>query len=97
MPPNKRNMVIVQSNLEKCFSCLEAVNHQLSTFTFLAGNAITLADIAVGAILYRLTEQGLDVPLPEFVNTWYQTLKLRSGYQKWVMSDFSELKGRAEF
>ena len=90
-------MVIVQSKLETCFSCLEAVNHQLSTLTFLAGNSITLADIAVGAILYRLTEQGLEVPLPEHVNNWYQTLKQRRGYQKWVMSDFSELKGREEF
>ncbi len=97
MPANKRNMAVVQSKLEKCCSCLEIVNNQLSTFTFLAGDAITLADISVGAILYRLTEQGLDISLPENVNSWYQKLKLRSGYQKWVMSDFSELKGREEF
>lgn len=97
MPPNKRNMVIVQSNLKKCVSCLEAVDHPLSTHSFLAGNSITLADITVGAILYRLTEQGLEVPLPGFVDHWYQTLKLRRGYRKWVMSDFSELKGREDF
>ena len=97
MPPNKRNMVMVQSNLEECRSCLEAVNRQLSTNTFLAGNSISLADITVGAIIYRLTEQGLAVPLPECVDNWYQALKQRSGYQRWVMSDFSELKGREDF
>lgn len=97
VPPHKRNMVIVQSKLNTCFNCLEAVDQQLSNHTFLAGNSLTLADISVGAILYRLTEQGLEVPLPKRVNNWYQTLKLRSGYQKWVMSDFSELKGREDF
>jgi glutathione S-transferase len=97
MVPKKRDMSTVKRSLEKCSSCLEVVNHQLSTRPFLAGDSLTLADITVGAILYRLTEQGLDVPLPEITNNWYQGLKLRRGYQQWVMSDFSELKGREDF
>ncbi len=96
-PQNKRDMVTVQHDLEKCFNCLDVVNKQLSTSKYLAGNSMTLADISVGAILYRLTEQGLDITLPEFVNSWYNILRQRSGYKKWVMSDFIELRGREDF
>lgn len=97
MPPNKREMGVVQNQLEKCVNCLEALNHQLSTSRYLAGDRLTLADIPAGAILYRLTEQGLNVPLPDFVQNWFQGLKQRDGYQKWVMSDFTELKAREAF
>ncbi len=97
MPTNKRNMDAIQHDLEKCFNCLDVVNQQLSASNYLAGNSMTLADISVGTILYRLTEQGLDVTLPEFVTRWYQSLRNRSGYKKWVMSDFSELREREDF
>ncbi len=97
MPPHKRDMTNIQNELEKCHECLSLVNRQLVGSTYLAGNCITLADITVGSILYRLTEQGLDIPLSESIDNWYQTLKQRNGYQRWIMSDFTELKGREEF
>jgi glutathione S-transferase len=97
MPPQKRDMDTVKNNLKKCFDCLDVLDRQLSKFKYLAGDNITLADIPTGAVLYRLTGQGLEVPLPPFVASWYEHLKQRRGYQKWVMSDFTELKAREEF
>ncbi len=97
MPLHKRNMTAIRSELATCRECLALVNRQLVDSTFLTGSCPTLADITVGSILYRLTEQGLDVSLSEPTDKWYQRLKQRSGYQRWIMSDFSELKGREEF
>lgn len=39
----------------------------------------------------------LDVPLPRHVADWYEGLKSQAGYQKWIMSDFTELKGQEDF
>ena len=64
---------------------------------YLTGKSLNLADIVVGAVLYRLTTQGLAVKLPDCVNTWYKNLSKRPGYVKWVMSDFTELRGREDF
>lgn len=97
MPSAKRDMTVVNNNLEKCFTCLQTIHRQLSTTRFLTGESITLADIPAGAILYRLTEQGLEVTLPDSVERWYQALRERTGYKKWIMSDFSELKARENF
>lgn len=96
-PPDKRDMSAVQVALKSCENCIQLIGEPLSKSTFLAGNHITLADIVVGAVFYRLTEQGLTIDLPKQVEAWYQTLSQRPGYKKWVMSDFSELKGREDF
>lgn len=97
MPANKRNMAEVNSHLDTCINCLETINSQLAQSKYLAGNNLSLADIVVGAVIYRLTSQGLMIPLPRRVNDWYQDLKSRPGYQSWVMSDFTELKAREDF
>ena len=97
MAPNKRDMNSVNRDLEKCHGCLDTLNRRLSNTKYLAGDNITLADIPTGAVLFRLTEQGIDVTLPRFVASWYGALKQRKAYQKWVMSDFTELKKREEF
>lgn len=96
-PPQKRDMAAVEKHLKKCDECLGTLNRQLADSKYLAGDRLTLADIPTGAVIYRLTEQGLEMPLPSSVASWYDNLQQRSGYRKWVMSDFSELKGREEF
>ncbi|MEI4551289.1 glutathione S-transferase family protein [Pseudoalteromonas spongiae] len=97
MPPNKRDMVAVNRHLDSCINCLATINKQLQQTSYLAGNTLSLADIVVGAVIYRLTSQGLEIPLPEHVSNWYQKLKSRPGYKTWVMSDFTELKAREDF
>ncbi|MEM1113449.1 MAG: glutathione S-transferase family protein [Pseudomonadota bacterium] len=96
-PPEKRDMEAVNQSLVDCMACLDVVNNQLDGSAFLAGPSMSLADIAVGTIMYRLTSQGLDVALPERVGAWYARLCEREGYARWVMSDFSELQGREQY
>ncbi|MGO2127703.1 MAG: glutathione S-transferase family protein [Pseudoalteromonas prydzensis] len=94
---NNRCMERITRDLQACEQCLQIIEQQLSHAPYLAGGKITLADICVGAILYRLTSQGLAITLPERATQWFALLKTRAGYQKWIMSDFTELKGREDF
>lgn len=97
MPSYKRDRVEVNSELEKCVDCLSTLNDALHKSEYLAGSSITLADLCVGAIIFRLTSQGLDIALPLHVAHWYEKLKERPGYKKWIMSDFTELKAREDY
>ena len=97
MPESQRNMEKVNNDLKQCLRCIQDIENQLSTNQYLAGNTISIADIVVGAVIYRLTSQGLSVALPKYVNTWYQNLRHRKGYKTWIMSDFSELKARKDY
>ncbi|WP_046004070.1 glutathione S-transferase family protein [Pseudoalteromonas rubra] len=97
MPAEKRDMVAVQQALDTCTGCINSLEAQLKGTEYLAGNTLSLADITVGAVLYRLTSQGLTVELPQRVGLWYEKLKQRPGYQRWIMSDFSELKARESY
>jgi len=47
--------------------------------------------------IYRLVEIDLHVELPKNAAQWYERLKKLTGYQRWVMSDFSSLKGRVQY
>ncbi|EKO3390254.1 glutathione S-transferase family protein [Vibrio fluvialis] len=97
MPEAKRDLPKIMQDLQSCQCCLEQVERQLEGKAYLISETISLADICVGAILYRLTAQGLDITLPANVARWFELLKSRPGYQKGIMSDFSELKGREDF
>jgi len=97
VPASRRDMVEVNNDLSKCVQCLNTLNEVLSQSEYLAGPSITLSDICVGSVIYRLTSQGLSIVLPPNVSQWYETLKSREGYKQWIMSDFSELAGREDF
>jgi glutathione S-transferase len=96
-PSELHNIEEIQNSLNICMKCLEIIDEQLSAQKYLAGNKLSLADISAGVFIFRLTEIDLDICLPKNVESWYTRLKRSKGYQQWVMSDFSSLKGRLEY
>ncbi|MFD2178410.1 glutathione S-transferase family protein [Veronia pacifica] len=96
-PESKRNMDEVNAAVSECVACLNILEETLKESDFISGPTITLADICAGAVLYRLTTQGVTIDIPTRVLGWYESLKIREGYKKWIMSDFSELRGRETF
>lgn len=96
-PPAKRDMAFVDEQLTLCRFHLDALDKQLGSAPFLAGESFSIADIPAGCALFRLTEMGVDITLPPNVQSWYEQLKTRPGYQKWVMADFSELAARESY
>ncbi|AZZ96268.1 glutathione S-transferase family protein [Pseudoalteromonas sp. R3] len=96
-PPERRDMIAVEQALNTCRECLNILESQLTDSNYLTGDTLNLADVTAGAVLYRLTSQGLHIELPQRVSRWYKVLQQRAGYQKWVMSDFTELKAREDY
>jgi glutathione S-transferase len=93
-PESKRDVTKIQVNKQKCEYCLTKIEQSLAESEFLVENSISLADISVGVYIYRLVEIDLGITLQSNTASWYQKLISRPGYQKWIMSDFTELKGR---
>jgi glutathione S-transferase len=96
-PTNLQNKKEIDKSIELCIYCFMKINQQLKDQKYLLGNNLSLADITSGIFIYRLVEVGLSIELPKNVINWYNRLQELHGYQKWVMSDFSELRGRLEY
>lgn len=96
-PEKLRDYAAIEKCLDTCRFCLQKVDDRLTERDYLLGDRLTLADISVSIFLYRLTNIGLDINLPNRVQTWYQLLEQRPAYRQWVLSDFSSLKGRLQY
>ena len=96
-PAHLHDRKAIKKSIKKCIDCLAKLDDQLGSSKYLAGEKLSLADISTGIFIYRLVEIGLKIKLPEKVENWYQCLRRSNGYQQWVMSDFSSLKGRLEY
>jgi len=96
-PPEQHNKAAITSSVAHCEKCLAQLDRQLDTHLYLLGNTPSLADIATGVFLHRLIAIELTIEITENVCRWYKRLSARDGYRHWVMSDFTELKGRAGY
>ena len=93
-PVENRSQAGIRKSVADCESCLTLLGDQLADKPYLNGAEPTLADIATGVFLYRLQTIELDVVMPDNIVKWYQRLSSRQPYQRWVMTDFTELRGR---
>lgn len=96
-PTDLHDTSAIQKSIKECIDCLAKLDDQLGDKNYLTGEKLSLADISTGIFIYRLVEIDLDIRLPKNVENWYQYLRRSKGYQQWVMSDFSSLKGRLEY
>ncbi|KWF60830.1 hypothetical protein WT57_01900 [Burkholderia pseudomultivorans] len=95
-PPEQRDNARVEQSIAQCARYFRLLDDVLADQPFLAGDAITLADIAAGTHLYRYFE--LDIarpPLPN-VEAWYAHLKARPAYRTHVMIPFDDLRGQLD-
>jgi len=96
-PPELRNSAAIQESVTRCETCLSQLGTQLDKQAYLLGANASVADVATGVFLHRLQTIDLKIQFPENVLGWYKALSNRAGYKRWVMSDFSELQGRADY
>jgi glutathione S-transferase len=80
--------------IHDCAGLMQILDNELADRSYLGGETLTLADIAVGATLYRYFV--LDIPRPNVPNAeaWRRRLEARSAYQQHVMIAFDELKDK---
>jgi len=96
-PQAQRDQAAVARALDLTACCLARVDAQLAKGPFVGGEALSLADIAIGAHLYRYFELEIDRPALPRLQAWYARLGDRPAYREHVMVPFAELEGRLAF
>ncbi len=96
-PEDQRNWNVIRQGIARSAILFRMVDRHLEGRTYLAGDTLTIGDIAVGVQLYRYYELEIDRPDLPNVEAWYARLKDRPAYREHVMIAFDDLKGRLAF
>ena len=67
---------------------LEILNRQLAGRAFIVAERPTIADVAVGTLMYRYFNMNIPRPALANVEGWYERLMARPAYRQHVMIDF---------
>jgi glutathione S-transferase len=67
---------------------------QLAGRPYIAGDGLSLADIAAGMTLYRWYEMPVERPALPQLAAWYDRLRARPAYRKGICVPFDDLKGK---
>jgi glutathione S-transferase len=92
-PPQQRNWPAITTALTRCKELFTVLDEVLSARPYLAGNQLSVADIAAGAQLYRYFTLDIERPALPHVEAWYQRLCDRPAYAAHVMVPYDELRG----
>ncbi len=71
---------------------LSLIDRQLDGRAFICGDKLSMADIAVGSLLYRYMTLPIERPTLGNVEHWYRHLTARTPYQAHVMVGFEAMK-----
>jgi glutathione S-transferase len=91
-PSATRNMAAVDAAAAKAGEKLRILDRQLSGRPFLLGDALTMADISAGTLMYRYFTLPIARPKLANVEAWYAGLCTRPGYQSSAMTSYSSLQ-----
>jgi glutathione S-transferase len=96
-PEALRNAKSIEESLNRCAQHFGLLDRVLAERPFIAGDSLSLGDIAAGSNLYRYFELDIKRPDVPNVEAWYERLKLRPAFREHVMVPFDELFGRLTF
>ena len=96
-PVEEHNKALIGLQIEKCRSSMLILNGVLKTSKFVAGDHLSLADIPIGALMYRYVNLDITDELPSKVSQWYERLTEREPFRTHVMLPFGDLKGRLAY
>lgn len=71
---------------------LAILDRQLEGRAFICGDKLTMADIAVGTLMYRYYTLPVERPKLANVDRWYGSLSARAPYQAHAMIDWQPMK-----
>ncbi|HEX2593913.1 MAG TPA: glutathione S-transferase family protein [Rhizomicrobium sp.] len=96
-PEDQRNWNAIRKAIARSAILFKMLDRHLETRPFVAGDTLTIGDIAAGAQLFRYFELEIDRPDLPNVEAWYARLTERPAYREHVMVPFDDLKGRLSF
>jgi glutathione S-transferase len=96
-PESQRNPNAIRNFQQRSEKSLRLLDAELAMRKFVAGDRLSLADIASGVHLYRYYTMGTEYPRLPNIEAWYQRLQERPAYREHVMISYEELRGRLTF
>ncbi len=87
-----RDAAAIAAAAKRAGDKLSLLDRQLDGRAFICGDQLTMADIAVGALMYRYFNLEIERPALGNVEHWYRRLTARPPYQAHVMVDFAAMK-----
>ena len=91
-PARDRNVAAVEAAAKRAGEKLAILNHQLNGRQYIVGENPTMADIAVGTLMFRYFSLPIARPVLPNVEAWYNRLSKRPAYQAHVMVEFQSMK-----
>lgn len=92
LPAEKRDPAALATNRDSLAKALGVLDASLQRDPWLAGQSFSLADIAAGSLMHRLTDLDLlPAGLPG-VRRWHHALHARCGYRDHIAVPYDELK-----
>ena len=88
----ERNAALVEAAAQRGREKLTILDKQLAGRPFILGDTLTMADIAVGSLLYRYHTMPIARPSLQNVEAYYQRLTSGKTYQDHVMIDWVAMK-----
>ncbi len=88
-PAERRDPQAIEDSRLKTAQVLGIVDAHLATRAFLAGDAFTMGDIALGCGIWRWMALSIERPDLPNVQRWFDTLSRRPAYRKVVMLPLS--------
>lgn len=86
--PEQRDMKAVEAQAIKAGQTLKIADNRLGEVPFLAGDTLTMADLPLGAAMYRYFNLDIERPSLPNIEAWYKRLCDRPAYQEHVMNPF---------
>jgi glutathione S-transferase len=88
----ERKADAVAASAQRAGEKLALLDAQLAGHTFILGDTLTMADIAVGTLLYRYFTMPITRPALPNVEAYFQRLSGRKAYQDHAMIDWMSMK-----
>lgn len=92
MPARERNAAQVDAAARRAGEKLLVLDRQLAGRSFIVGEAVGIADVAVGTLMYRYFNLEIKRPPLPNVEAWYDRLMKRPAYREHVMIEFQSMK-----
>ncbi|WP_299617097.1 glutathione S-transferase family protein [Pelagibius sp.] len=96
-PEAQQDAEAIEALRARCAERFTVLDRQLAGRPFVAGEALSLADIAAGTTLYRWFEMPIARPETPEVAAWYDRLRARAPFRKAICVPFDELWARLSF
>jgi glutathione S-transferase len=85
IPPEKRNMALVEENRKKLVTSFAIVDAHLAGRDYIAGKTFTMGDIPMGIAAWRWFELPIERPALPNLERWYERMCERPAYAEHCM------------